>query len=45
MNRRKFLGAALAHFMGRGRPTAEKYFWKNSLACYKWVKRNSRQPS
>jgi L-fuconolactonase len=24
---------------------AEKYFWKNSVAAYKWVKRSSNQPS
>jgi L-fuconolactonase len=24
---------------------AEKYFWKNSLHAYKWVRRNSSQPS
>jgi L-fuconolactonase len=32
------------YFLGLGRPAAEKYFWRNSLACYKWVKRNGRQP-
>jgi predicted TIM-barrel fold metal-dependent hydrolase len=28
----------------KGRTVAEKYFWKNSLAAYKWVKREARQP-
>lgn len=32
------------YFMGMGAGTAEKYFWRNSLACYKWVRRNGRQP-
>lgn len=32
------------YFMSRGRPAAEKYFWKNSIAAYKWVKRDARQP-
>ena len=41
--------AALAlvrqYFDAKGRAVAEKYFWKNSLAAYKWVKREARQPS
>jgi L-fucono-1,5-lactonase len=41
--------AALAlvrqYFDAKGRAVAEKYFWKNSLAAYKWVKREVRQPS
>ena len=24
---------------------AEKYFWKNSIAAYKWIKREPAQPS
>jgi predicted TIM-barrel fold metal-dependent hydrolase len=32
------------YFMGRGREAAEKYFWRNSVKCYKWVKRNASQP-
>ena len=40
--------AALAvvreYFMLKGRAAAEKYFWKNSIAAYKWVKRDSTQP-
>jgi L-fucono-1,5-lactonase len=32
------------YFMAKGRPAAEKYFWKNSIAAYKWVKRDARQP-
>jgi predicted TIM-barrel fold metal-dependent hydrolase len=33
------------YFFEKGRPGAEKYFWKNSLAAYKWVKRDASQPS
>jgi predicted TIM-barrel fold metal-dependent hydrolase len=32
------------YFMSKGRPAAEKYFWKNSIAAYKWVKREPKQP-
>jgi len=31
------------YFMGKGRAVAEKYFWKNSAAAYRWVKRDSGQ--
>lgn len=33
-----------SYFAGRPR-VAEKYFWKNSLQAYKWVKRSANQPS
>jgi hypothetical protein len=26
------------------RAAAEKYFWKNSVAAYKWIKRAPEQP-
>ena len=32
------------YFEAKGRATAEKYFWKNSLAAYKWVPRDTSQP-
>jgi L-fuconolactonase len=32
------------YFAGR-RSAAERYFWKNSLEAYKWVKRSANQPS
>jgi len=35
---------AKEYFLARPRPVAEKYFWRNSLAAYKWVKRDSSQP-
>lgn len=33
-----------AYTMARGRDAAEKYFWKNSIAAFKWVKRTADQP-
>jgi L-fuconolactonase len=33
------------YFSAKSRQAAEKYFWKNSLAAYKWVKRAPEQPS
>ena len=32
------------YFMGRGRQSAEKFFWRNSVKCYKWVSRTADQP-
>ena len=32
-------------FQAKGRTASEKYFWKNSIAAYKWIKRNANQPS
>jgi L-fuconolactonase len=32
------------YFLGKGQPAAEKYFWRNSVKCYKWVKRTAAQP-
>lgn len=32
------------YFLGKGRAAAEKYFWKNSIAAYHWVKRDKSQP-
>ncbi len=36
---------ARAYFATRSHAAAEKYFWKNSLAFYKWKKRAKNQPS
>ena len=33
------------YFFGKGQAVAEKFFWKNSVAAYKWVKRAPDQPS
>jgi L-fuconolactonase len=32
-------------FMGKGRPAAEKYFWRNSVAAYRWIRRDAGQPA
>ena len=33
------------YFEGKGRAAAEKYFWKNSVAAYGWIKREVGQPA
>jgi L-fuconolactonase len=33
------------YFAEKSRAAAEKYFWRNSVKCYKWIKRNPAQPS
>lgn len=38
------LNVVREYFAGKGRAAAEKYFWKNSVAAYRWVKRNASQP-
>jgi len=32
------------YFATKSRAAAEKYFWRNSLTAYKWVKRDASQP-
>ena len=32
------------YFLGKGRAAAEKVFWKNSVAAYRWIKRDASQP-
>ncbi len=32
------------YFMEKGRSAAEKFFWKNSVPAYRWVKRDPKQP-
>jgi predicted TIM-barrel fold metal-dependent hydrolase len=32
------------YFTGKGEAVAEKFFWKNSIAAYHWVKREPSQP-
>ena len=36
---------AREYFSTRPRAVQEKYFWRNSIAAYKWVKRDPTQPS
>ena len=40
----EIVAIARAYFATRTRAEAEKYFWKNSLAIYKWKKRAPNQP-
>ena len=40
----KVLGLARDYFNSKSRAAQEKYFWKNSVAAYRWVKRESAQP-
>ena len=39
------LSLVRAYFAAKGADVAEKFFWKNSLAAYRWVKRHGSQPS
>jgi hypothetical protein len=34
-----------SYFTEKGRPAAEKFFWKNSIPAFKWVRRDSKQPA
>ena len=38
------LGVVREYFDGKGREASEKFFWKNSLKAYRWVKREAGQP-
>ena len=39
------LKIAKDYFMAKGPKVAEKYFWKNSVAAYRWKKRDGKQPA
>jgi predicted TIM-barrel fold metal-dependent hydrolase len=41
----KVFAVAKEYFQPKPRTVAEKYFWKNSVAAYKWVKRDPSQPT
>ncbi len=41
----KVLTVVQDFFRTKGRAAAEKYFWKNSVAAYRWVRRDTSQPS
>jgi len=41
----KVFAVANEYFLTKLRRVAEKYFWKNSLAAYKWVRRDPSQPA
>jgi predicted TIM-barrel fold metal-dependent hydrolase len=38
------LNVVREYFTGKGKAVAEKFFWKNSVAAYRWVKRQPNQP-
>ena len=40
----KVVGLVKAYFADKPRPAQEKYFWRNSVAAYKWVRRAADQP-
>lgn len=41
----KVLAVVHEYFSAKGQSIAEKYFWKNSVAAYRWKKRAANQPS
>jgi predicted TIM-barrel fold metal-dependent hydrolase len=41
----KVVGVVREYFTSKPRAMAEKYFWKNSVAAYKWLKREPSQPA
>jgi hypothetical protein len=38
------LSVVREYFTGKGPAVAGKFFWRNSVAAYGWVKREARQP-
>lgn len=40
----RVLSVVREYFSSKGRAAEEKYFWKNSIAAYRWVKRDPSQP-
>ena len=38
------LSVVREYFMAKGQTVAEKYFWRNSIMAYRWVKRDANQP-
>jgi L-fuconolactonase len=41
----RVFAVAKEYFLAKPRHIAEKYFWRNSVAAYKWVKRDPSQPT
>lgn len=39
------LGVVRSYFTSKGANAAEKFFWKNSYAAYRWVRRDPSQPN
>ena len=40
----RVVGLVREYFTRQPRAIAEKYFWRNSVAAYKWIKREASQP-
>jgi predicted TIM-barrel fold metal-dependent hydrolase len=40
----KVLNLVQRYFFAKGPEAAQKFFWKNSIAAYRWVKREPNQP-
>ena len=40
----KVLAIVRAYFASKPRAAQEKYFWKNSVRAYKWIRRSPAQP-
>jgi L-fuconolactonase len=40
----EIVNVAKAYVLPKGRQAAEKFFWRNSLEAYRWVKRSPEQP-
>ena len=41
----KVFAVAKQYFASKPRTLQEKYFWRNSVSAYHWIKREARQPS
>ena len=41
----KIFAIAKEYFLSQPRAVAEKYFWRNSAAAYKWIRRDASQPA
>jgi len=41
---KKALEILQSYVGAKGRPAAEKFFWKNSVPAFKWIRRDPRQP-
>ena len=39
------LAVVREYFMAKGTEVAEKYFWRNSIKAYRWIKRDNGQPT
>ena len=40
----ELLNVVRQYFTAKGPAIAEKFFWRNSVAAYRWLKRDANQP-